>query len=126
MRREWEDAIERGDVHDVRALLQVGCRPDARDRYGQTGVMLAAVRGHADVVRLLADAGADLDVTAKHGLSALMLAVVNGHRDVVAVLVDAGADQTLRGTGAAFTGRTARDLAEAAGDSETAALLRPA
>jgi ankyrin repeat protein len=124
MRADWDDAVRRGDVEDVRAMLQVGRDPNAKDRYGQTAVMLAAVRGHTAVVRLLVEAGADLDVTAKYGLSALMLAVVNHRRDVVDVLVGGGADRTLRGTDAGFAGKTALDLAEDRGDAVMIARLR--
>jgi ankyrin repeat protein len=124
MRADWEDAVRRGDVEDVRAMLQVGRDPNAKDRYGQTAVMLAAVRGHTAVVRLLVEAGADLDVTAKYGLSALMLAVVNHRRDVVDVLVGGGADRTQRGTDAGYAGKTALDLAEDRGDAVMIARLR--
>jgi ankyrin repeat protein len=124
MKADWEDAVRRGDVEDVQAMLQVGCDPNAKDRYGQTAVMLAALLGHTEVVRLLAEAGADLDVTAKYGLSALMLAVVNHHRDVVDVLTRAGADRALRGTDAGFAGKTALDLAEERNDPVMIARLR--
>jgi len=126
MQADWEDAVRRGDVEDVRAMLQVGRDPNAKDRYGQTAVMLAAVRGHTEIVRLLVEAGADLDVTAKYGLSALMLAVITHHAAIVAILVDGGADQTLRGTDAGFAGKTALALAEASGDPEMIERLRPA
>jgi len=105
-------------------MLQVGRDANAKDRYGQTGVMLAAMRGHTEVVRLLVAAGADLNVTAKYGLSALMLAVVNHHPEVVAVLAEAGADRSLRGTDAGFAGKTALALAEAIGDTEMIERLR--
>jgi ankyrin repeat protein len=124
MKADWEDAIRRGDVEDVRAMLQVGRDPNAKDRYGQTAVMLAALLGHTEVVRLLVEAGADLDVTAKYGLSALMLAVVNHQRDIVDILAGAGADRTLRGTDAGFAGKTALDLAEDRHDAIMVARLR--
>jgi hypothetical protein len=40
----WEDAVKRGYVEVVRDLLLRGIEVDARDRYGQTGLMLAARR----------------------------------------------------------------------------------
>ena len=88
----WEDAIKRGDVDVVCDLLLRGIGVDAKDRYGQTGLMLAAQAGHRDVVQTLIDHGANLNVTAKYGLSALMFAVIAGHQDIARVLGKAGAD----------------------------------
>lgn len=120
----WRDAIERGDVDAIRELVARDVDVDALDRYGQTGLMLAARAGRADLVAALIEHGADLDVTAKFGLSALMLAVVNGHAEVARLLVRAGCDRTLRGSGApGFAGKTARDLAAEQGLHELAAEL---
>ena len=122
----WEDAVRRGDTDIVRDLLARGVDANAPDRYGQTGVMLAAHGGHLATVRLLIERGADLNVTAKYGLSAVMLAVVAGHEEVALELARAGADLTLRGTGASgFAGKTAADLATERGWSHLAIVLAP-
>lgn len=122
----WRDAVIDGDADVVRALLAHGARVDARDRYGQTALMLAAHRGHEAVIGVLVDAGADLNVTAKYGLSALMLAVVGGHVACARAIARAGADRTLRGTGApGFAGMTAYDLAVARELHEIAGDLAP-
>jgi ankyrin repeat protein len=113
---EWRDAVLEGRIAVVRDGLATGAAIDARDRYGQTGLMLAARAGRREIVALLSESGADLDATAKFGLSALMLAIVAGHEDIARDLVRAGADASLRGTGApGFAGKTARDLAEVRG-----------
>jgi len=123
----WEDAIKRGDVDAVRALLDRGADVNARDRHGQTGLMLAAHAGHLNVVEVLVAHEADLDATAKFGLSALMLAVVSGYSEIARLLARAGADLSLRGSGApGFAGRTASDVALARGMHELAAELDPA
>ncbi len=120
----WEEAIKQGDVAAVRQLLHRDAQVDARDRYGQTGLMLAAHAGHRAVVGVLIEHGADLNVTAKFGLSAVMLAIVAEHAEVARVLARAGADLALRGTGApGFAGKTARDLAAARGMHALAAEL---
>jgi len=108
----WLQAIGQGDAAAIGELLKRGANVDARDRYGQTGLMLAAHSGHRDVVAALIEHGADLNVTAKFGLSAVMLAVVAGHPQVARLLARAGADLSLRGSGApGIAGKTAHDLA---------------
>jgi ankyrin repeat protein len=112
VRVDWEQAVVSGDVSRLRALLDSGVDIDARDRYKQTALMLAAHRGHEPAVALLIERGAALDNTAKYGLSALMLAVVAGHQDIARRLADAGANLRIQGTGApGFSGKTAYDLA---------------
>jgi len=124
----WREAVTRGDLAAVRALLQDGAHVDARDRHGQTALMLAAHAGHDDVIAVLLEHGAALNVTAKFGLSALMLAIVAGHPETARLLARAGADRSLRGTGApGFAGKTAHDLARARDYQDLAAeLIGPA
>lgn len=126
MNAAWEDAVKRGDVRAVLDLLGRGAEVDARDRYGQTALMLAAHAGHGEVVAALVAHRANLDITAKFGLSALMLAVVAGHADVARLLAAAGADISLRGTGApGFAGKTAYELGVERGMTVLAAELKP-
>ena len=123
----WEDAIRRGDVWIVRDFLGRGTDIDARDRYGQTALMLAAHAGQREVVETLIAHRANLNITAKFGLSALMLALVSGHEDVARLLARAGADLSMRGTGApGFANKTAYDLAVERGLLELSIELRSA
>ena len=101
MRKDWRDAALSGDCARLGAVLADGGDVDAKDKFGQTALMLAATHGRAGAVEILIGTGADLNVTAKYGLSAVMLAVINKHEDIARTLADAGADLTLRGTGAA-------------------------
>jgi ankyrin repeat protein len=122
----WEGAVTRGDVATVRALLRAGAEVDARDRHGQTALMLAAHRGYREMVEILVEGGADLNVTAKFSLSALMLAITAGHAEVARVLARAGADLRVTGSGApGFAGKTAHDLAVGLGMEDLYAELRP-
>ena len=117
----WEDAVRHNDIEAVRDLLSRGIDPNARDRYGQTGLMVAAHAGHLTAVQLLIDSGANLNLRAKYGLTAVMLAVIAGHKEVAQALAHAGANLTLRGTGApGFAGMTVADLAAARGWSDLA------
>jgi ankyrin repeat protein len=121
----WEQAVRRGDVPAVRAMLRDGADVDARDRHGQTALMLAAHHGHRELAQALVEAGAGLDGTAKYNLTALMLAIVAGHADVARVLIAAGANLDVRGSGApGFAGKTAYDLAVAREMTELYADLR--
>ncbi len=127
MKQEWRDSILAGDEVNLMRLLAADEDVDAKDRYGQTALMLAATHGHSAIVRVLLAHGADTDVTAKFGLSALMLAVVNRHADIARQLVDAGTDLSLKGSGApGFAGKTALELAEHAELKELAAYIAAA
>lgn len=126
MDANWEAAIRRGHLQDVLNLLDRGIDVNARDRHGQTALMLAAHAGHRQVVAALIAHRAKLNTTAKHGLSALMLAIVGGHADVARLLADAGSDLSLRGSGGpGFTGKTAWDLAVERDMPELSAALKP-
>ena len=99
--REWETAVQQGDLATLTRLIEAGADVNAKDQHGQTGLMVAAHKGHAD-----------LDHTAKFHLSALMLAVLNGRTEIVRALVDSGADRSIRGSGApGFYEKTALELA---------------
>ncbi|MDH3240362.1 MAG: ankyrin repeat domain-containing protein [Alphaproteobacteria bacterium] len=124
MDEHWRKAAIEGDLATIDAQIEAGADVDAKDKFGQTALMLAAPRGHEAIVRRLIEAGADLNVTAKFGLSAVMLAVVN-HRPVIAeALARAGADLRLRGKGeGGFYGKTAAELARENGQVELAGSL---
>lgn len=112
MTQEWQQALRKGDVDCLDHLVRQGADINAKDRYGQTGLMLAAMHGFSSVVQYLVDQGADLNFTAKYHLTALMLAVINGHVEIVRTLVAGGADQSIQGPGApGFHEKTAMDLA---------------
>ena len=125
MNKDWSDAIRTEDLEILSAMLDAGADINMRDKYGQTGLMIAARGGKTNVVRLFLSRGARLDQTAKFSLSALMLAVVFGHAEIVPLLVEAGADRELRGSGApGFAGKTALDLAIGSGSLDMVAALR--
>ena len=125
MNTHWEDAIKRGDLPSILALLEQGADVNARDRYGQTALMLAAHTGYGEVVEALIVHQAKLDITAKFGLSALMLAVIAGQVDIARLLVKAAANLSLRGTGCSgFSDKTTHDLAVERGMRELAVDLQ--
>ncbi|WP_116473247.1 ankyrin repeat domain-containing protein [Zobellella maritima] len=122
----WQDAIRRGDLEAVLTLLHRGTEVNARDRYGQTGLMLASLAGHGELVSVLIAHGADPDVTAKFGLNALMLAIIAEQPHIAAMLAHAGTDLSRCGSGApGFAGKTAYDLAVERGMDDLLARLKP-
>lgn len=124
MDEKWRQAAIGGDLGCIDSLIAAGAEINAKDKYGQTALMLAAPRGHDEIVGRLIAAGADLDVTAKYGLSAVMLAVVNHQAAIAEALAKAGADLGLRGTGAGgFYGKTAAELARENGQTGLADTL---
>src|SRR5687768_7334236 len=56
------EAVRRGDVAAVTALLDKGADVNAKFRYGATALFKAAERGNADIVKLLLARGADATV----------------------------------------------------------------
>jgi ankyrin repeat protein len=111
------DAIRRGDVVAMRALLEGGVDVNLIERRGgATPLFHAAAVGSVDSMRLLLDKGAKVNATTYGGMTALMVAVHD--LDKVRLLVDRGADVTLAST----NGRTALQLAAMGGSS--AAVVR--
>jgi len=57
------DSAERGDLAEVRRLLEAGTSVNQLDDSGETALHGAAAFGHEDIVRLLLDRGAEVDQT---------------------------------------------------------------
>jgi ankyrin repeat protein len=90
--RNLLDAAEKGNLEEVKRLLDKGAEVDARDIGDWTPLHLAADKGHTDVVRLLLDRGADVEASTDRGRTPLHHAITEGHTDVATVLLDRGAD----------------------------------
>ena len=127
MRPAFRGAARYGDVERLQALLDSGSDVNARDRYHQTGLMLAAQGGHTEVVRVLIAAGAPLDHVNNLGWTALIESIVLGnggqrHVAVLRALVDAGANLNL----ADRSGDTPLALAKKRGYAEMVKILEAA
>lgn len=86
-------AAERGDAAAVRAAIERGVSPVARDRDRWAAVHFAAARGHEDVARVVLDASAaNVNEPDRTGASPLHLAARGDHAGVVRLLVLRGAD----------------------------------
>jgi hypothetical protein len=124
------EAVRKGDVAAVTALLDKGADVNAKFRYGQTALFKAAERGYANVVKVLLDRGADVTVKDTfYGATARTWAIDNGHTEVVRLLFEkdpSGVDEVLlagvRGSNEALV-KVALDRGTAKPQTLTAALV---
>lgn len=56
-----QEAVLKGDIDAVRALLEDGANPDKPCKSGQTAMHYAALKAHTDIMLLLADNGAQIN-----------------------------------------------------------------
>lgn len=89
-------AVESGNVADVKKALAAGAKADATKKKGHpTALMIACLSGQEDIVRVLLDAGSKVDRVCEWGQAPLRNAVVRGHIGVVRMLLAAGANPNL-------------------------------
>jgi len=85
------------DIDILKVLIDAGADVNARNEFGVTPIMYAAVRYDSqEAIPLLVRAGADVNAADRDGRTALMFAAVDGREDLVRALLDAGADPTAR------------------------------
>ena len=82
----WEVGLEKGMFEDA------GVEVDAKNRVGETALMLAAKKGDIETMRVLLQSRADINTKNKSRLTALMYAAKNGITDATKFLIDAGAN----------------------------------
>lgn len=142
-------AARNGDSSTLELLLRKRAKVLIRNKYGDSALLLAALRGHLRCVTLLVSAGAetdpegwtpliyaaleghteivrflltldiDIDAQAENGMTALMAASRNGHLEVVRILLEHDAAVGLVDQ----HNLTAIDLATRAGNREIADVL---
>ncbi|KAF5200513.1 Ankyrin repeat domain-containing protein [Thalictrum thalictroides] len=82
----------RGEVNNLKQLLQRGANPNYKDQYGLTALHASAIKGHKDIVSMLIESGMDLECHDKENHTALHLAVEGGNFETVELLVNKGAN----------------------------------
>jgi len=87
------DAASRGDLAEVKRLLQKGSNPNEPARNDAvTPLSLASVDGNAAIIQVLLAAGADANSPRLDGTTPLMTAAASGNLDAVRQLLDHGAN----------------------------------
>ena len=106
------NAVMRGDIADVRAMLRAGADVNAAQGDGMTALHWAAMKGQADIATMLLYAGANHGATTRlGGYTPLHLAARAGSAPIVDALVTAGANVKATST----AGTTALMLAAESG-----------
>lgn len=115
------EAAWRGDLGEVRRLIEGGADVNWRDSIGETALFGAAAWGHVEVVRFLLGAGADCNIAeASIGYTPLHWAASHGNLETLKLLVGAGADPTV----ADQHGRLAADVARKYGKADHVSYLK--
>jgi hypothetical protein len=85
-------ATRKGDLAQVKALLDKGASVNSKSSYGQTPLFFACDRGYLEIVKLLVDRGADVNVKDTfYGQTPLGWAVSKNRPEIVKLLLDHGA-----------------------------------
>jgi len=85
-------ASSKGDLADVKELVEAGANINVKDGNGWTALMFATDKKHLDIVKYLVEKGADINVKDKFSSSALTYAILRNSLDIVKYLVEKGAD----------------------------------
>jgi ankyrin repeat protein len=85
-------AAQDGNIIAVRAALDSGADPNAKDDCYLRALHWVAMNGHADIARLLIEKGADPNVYTLSQERPLHYAGEHGHADIARLLIEKGAD----------------------------------
>src|SRR5579875_448163 len=83
------DAAASGQIGKVLDLISTGADVNAKNKWGETALMLAAQHGRAEAVKILIEAKADVNAKNKWGETALMFAAEHSHIGIVDLLKSA-------------------------------------
>jgi len=120
-------AVESGEIEQVRCVLTDGAVVNARTRAGLTALSVAIIRGYDDIALLLIEKGASLDARDRSGdrenqhpgNSPVHYAAIYGRTRVLQAMLARGVSPNLRDR----NGRTLLMLAAENGHRETVQLL---
>jgi uncharacterized protein len=85
-------AARNSDMPGVERALKDGASPDARNRLGETALVIGLKKKDTVLAKAMLDAGTDVNIAAVNGITPLMAASYAGLTDVVGSLLGRGAD----------------------------------
>jgi hypothetical protein len=83
-------AVATGDNEAAEELLNKGVNVNAKDRYGNTALLIAAENGRANIANFLIAKGASLEDANIYGYTPVFAAVVNGNAEMIEFLIGCG------------------------------------
>lgn len=83
---EFLSAAAKGDLDQLKLLLDAGVNIDGKDPFGRTALMLASMMGQVDTVKFLIEAGANIMSKNINNKSALDFAREAGDEEIVKLL----------------------------------------
>ena len=113
-------AAFRGDVGEVKRLLNEGYDVNGMDERSRTALMDASFKSQLEVVKLLIDKGADVNTKGSDDWTVLMSAAAGNNPKIVKLLIDKGADVNAKDN----YGYTALKLASQKGNLEVVKILK--
>ena len=113
------DLIRKGDRAKAIAMINDDADIAVRNRYGDTPLHLATLKGHADIIRLLLQKGGEVNGLNIAMSTPLHLAASKGRAGAVRILMENGADPELRDR----WGRTPLHLAAVNGKHDITRIL---
>jgi len=91
------EAVQKGDMEELKRLLKSGADVNARDRSGNTALASAALLGDEEAAKILLDHGAAVNLRGPGGATPLLLACMVGSPELMRTLLDSGAEVDARG-----------------------------
>lgn len=94
-KKKLVETLRKGDVYEVKKLLNQGLEVDTKLECDQSTLLMEAVSNEdLDMVKLLVERGADINAVNDNlaGWTPLMFAVNEGNLEIVEYLIDKGAD----------------------------------
>ena len=116
---DLRNAAKEGNTEEVELLLDRGANIEAKNRWGQTPLLIAADWGKTETVERLLNRGANIEAQDNDGWTPLMYAARSGNTETVALLIERGANIEAQDN----DGWTPLMYAARSGNTETVALL---
>lgn len=112
-------ATEKGDLNELRKILDSGIDIHTIDENGNTALHIAATRDYYEICKLLIENGADVNYRGLYNGVALADAAARGYTNIVELLIENNADVNAQGT----YGASPLSLAVSLGQYQTSKIL---